>query len=76
MNGSPKTLPPITVAQAGIGYWGPNILRNLAANPKHAPTLAQLDAQLLELMREMKDPLSHEALDNPEYRKVTRAVAA
>ena len=34
MNGSPKTLPPITVAQAGIGYWGPNILRNLAANPR------------------------------------------
>ena len=34
MNGSPKNPPPITVAQAGIGYWGPNILRNLAANPR------------------------------------------
>lgn len=34
MNGSPKNPPSITVAQAGIGYWGPNILRNLAANPR------------------------------------------
>jgi predicted dehydrogenase len=34
MNGSSPLPPPITVAQAGIGYWGPNILRNLAANPR------------------------------------------
>ena len=40
-------------------------MRNLAANPKHAPVLAQLEARLRELMREMKDPLSPEALDAP-----------
>ena len=25
---------PIVVAQAGVGYWGPNILRNLTSNPR------------------------------------------
>ena len=25
---------PIVVAQAGIGYWGPNILRNLVGNAR------------------------------------------
>ncbi len=33
-------------------------MRNLAANPKYAKTLAQLDAKLRELMQEMKDPLA------------------
>ena len=40
-------------------------MRNLAANPKHASTLAHLDAQLRELMREMSDPLAPEQLDRP-----------
>ena len=31
---SPLTPEPLVVAQAGIGYWGPNILRNLAGNPR------------------------------------------
>ena len=34
--------------------------RNLAADPKHAATLAMLDRRLRELMREMKDPLPEE----------------
>jgi predicted dehydrogenase len=25
---------PLTVAQIGVGYWGPNLLRNLVANPR------------------------------------------
>lgn len=37
--------------------------RNLAALPKHAKTLSQLDTKLHELMREMKDPLALERLD-------------
>lgn len=36
-------------------------MRNLAANPKHAKTLARLDATLRDLMREMKDPMSLDA---------------
>ena len=31
---SPSSPKPLVVAQAGIGYWGPNILRNLAGNPR------------------------------------------
>lgn len=35
MDGQLPTPPrPLVVAQAGIGYWGPNILRNLAANSR------------------------------------------
>ena len=34
--------------------------RNLAAEPKHAGTIAMLDDKLRELMREMKDPLPAE----------------
>ena len=34
MSGSPSPNTPLVVAQAGIGYWGPNILRNLVANPR------------------------------------------
>jgi len=37
-------------------------MRNLAADPKHAATLAKLDRTLRELMREMKDPLPEEQL--------------
>jgi choline-sulfatase len=33
---------------------------NLAGNPKHAATLAMLDARLRELMRELKDPMPPE----------------
>jgi hypothetical protein len=32
-------------------------MHNLAGNPKHAATRVMLDAQLRELMRELKDPL-------------------
>ena len=31
---SPSVLKPLVVAQAGIGYWGPNLLRNLVGNPR------------------------------------------
>ena len=37
-------------------------IHNLAGDPKHAGTLAKLDAQLRELMREMNDPLPPEAV--------------
>ncbi|MHC1768992.1 MAG: sulfatase-like hydrolase/transferase [Verrucomicrobiia bacterium] len=35
-------------------------VHNLAPDPKHATTIARLDATLRELMREMKDPLPEE----------------
>ena len=35
MDGSSPLVPkPLVVAQAGIGYWGPNLLRNLVGNPR------------------------------------------
>ena len=35
MDGQPPSTPkPLVVAQAGIGYWGPNILRNLVGNSR------------------------------------------
>jgi arylsulfatase A-like enzyme len=37
-------------------------MRNLAADPKHAKTLASLDAKLRALMMEMKDPMPPEQL--------------
>ena len=37
-------------------------MRNLAADPKHAATLAMMDAKLRELMVEMKDPMPVEQL--------------
>lgn len=40
-------------------------LHNLAGSPKYAKTLAQLDGQLRNLMREMQDPLAAERLDIP-----------
>ena len=36
--------------------------RNLAGDPKHAATLAMMDAKLRELMQEMKDPMPVEQL--------------
>ena len=40
-------------------------MRDLAADPKHAATLAMLDGKLRELMRELKDPLPDEQLFTP-----------
>jgi choline-sulfatase len=37
-------------------------MRNLASDPKHAATIAMLDAKLRALMREMKDPLPEDQL--------------
>ncbi len=33
----------INIAQIGVGYWGPNLLRNLVANKKCAVSSAQED---------------------------------
>ena len=41
--------------------------RNLAAEPKYAATLAMLDAKLLALMREMKDPLERTAIQHTTH---------
>ena len=37
-------------------------MRNLAADPEHAPIVAMLDTQLRELMRELQDPMPPEKL--------------
>jgi choline-sulfatase len=42
-------------------------MHNLAADPKQAETLAQLNARLIELMRDMKDPMTPEQLNAPPH---------
>jgi hypothetical protein len=37
-------------------------MRNLAADPEHAPIVAMLDTQLRELMRELQDRMPPEKL--------------
>ena len=37
---------PVTIAQIGVGYWGPNILRNLVASSRcHVKTVADLSEE-------------------------------
>ncbi len=46
--------------------------RNLAASRKHSKILAQLDAKLRDLMREMKDPMAPEQLEPAQLESSNR----
>lgn len=44
----------ISVAQVGIGYWGPNLLRNLSLNKRcHVKTIVDLSAERRDYARRM-----------------------
>ena len=44
----------INVAQIGIGYWGPNLLRNLVANPScRVKSVVDLSAERREYVKKL-----------------------
>ncbi len=80
----PSTAPrkPLVVAQAGIGYWGPNILRNLASNPRcRVKTVADFSEErrrfatnLYPGVQAVGDPAA--IIDDPEIDAVVIATPA
>ena len=44
----------LNVAQVGVGYWGPNLLRNLVANPRcEVKTVVDISPQRLEYVSKL-----------------------
>lgn len=72
----------VTVAQIGVGYWGPNLLRNLAGSPRcEVRAVADLSAERREFARSLHPAVKitddvSAILDDPSIEAVVVATPA
>ena len=70
---------PLQVAQVGVGYWGPNLLRNLVANPRcRVKTVVDLSPQRLDYVSGLYPKIAvsdriEDVADDPELDAVVIA---